>query len=79
VPVKSIMEGISKMPGAAFRNSDKGYDFYLNFSDGTLYSCHQNSTSAAELYTVCNLIPVESIDEFESLIIKISTSKSTKL
>lgn len=79
VPVKSIMEGISKMPGAAFRNCDKGYDFYLNFAKGILYSCHQNSTSAAELYSVCNLIPVESIDEFESLIIKISTSKSSKL
>ena len=79
VPVKSIIEGISKMPGAAFRNCDKGYDFYLNYAEGILYSCHQNSTSAAELYTVCNLIPVESIDELESLIIKISTSKSSKL
>ncbi len=79
VPVKSIMEGISKMPGAAFRNSDKGYDFYLNYAEGILYSCHQNSSTAAELYAVCNLIPVESIDEFESLIIKISTSKSSKL
>ena len=75
VPVKSIMEGISKMPGAAFRNSDKGYDFYLNYGEGILYSCHQNSTSAAELYTVCHLSPVESIEEFESQIIKISTSK----
>ncbi len=75
VPVKSIMEGISKMHGAAFRNRDKGYDFYLNFADGILYSCHQNSTSAAELYTVCNLNRLESIDEFESLIVKISTSK----
>ena len=79
VPVNSIMEGISKMPGAAFRNSDKGYDFYLNYAEGILYSCHQNSSTAAELYAVCNLIPVESIDEFESRIIKISTSNSSKL
>ncbi len=79
VPVKSIMEGISKMPGAAFRNSDKGYDFYLNYAEGILYSCHQNSTTAAELYAVCYLNCVESIDAFESQIIKISTSKSSNL
>lgn len=75
-PVKSIMDGISKMPGAAFRNSNNGYDFYLNYAEGILYSCHQDSTSATELYTVCNLIPVKSIDEFESLITIISPSES---
>lgn len=74
VPVASIMAGIAKQDGSASRNNS-GYDFYLDYSKGILYSCHQNSTLPTHLYIVCSLNREYSLKAFEAAFIHISSEQ----
>ena len=68
---RDIMTGIPSTPKAAYRNTNSGYDFYLDYTSGVLYSCPQDSTDVTELYFVCQLTQEPNLQIFESKIFPI--------
>lgn len=66
-PIRDIMISISSIPQTAHRNSNNGYDFYLDYSAGKLYTCSQHSSSA-ELCEVCQLSKEPDFSSFKSKI-----------